>query len=55
MKASVALSEPAREDTTIQQPPTVPKTGGPSPILLIILLVVVTVGVLGWVIKRRFT
>ncbi len=55
MKASVALSEPAREDTTIQQPPTVPKTGGPSPILLISLLVVVTMGVLGWAIKRRFT
>ena len=37
-----------------QQAPTVPRTGGLSPILLISLAVVVAVGLLvGWVIKRR--
>jgi plastocyanin len=40
----------------VQQPPTVPKTGGLSPLLLICSLAVVlmvAVGVLGWVIRRR--
>jgi len=55
MKASVTFGEPQPEATIVQQPPTVPKTGGPSPILLASLLVVVAVGVLSWVIKRRFT
>jgi plastocyanin len=53
MKASVALSEPDREGTITQQPPTVPRTGGVNPILLIGLLVMVAVGVLGWAIRRR--
>jgi len=40
--------------TSVQQPPTtIPRTGGLSPILLISLAVVVTVGLLGWAIKRR--
>ena len=40
----------------VERPPTVPKTGGVSPILLVsgsAVALVVTVGVLGWVIKRR--
>ena len=36
-----------------QQAPTVPRTGGLSPIVLISLAVVVAVGLLGWAIKRR--
>jgi plastocyanin len=40
--------------TTVQQSPTVPRTGGLSPILLISLPVLVAVGAfLGWAIKRR--
>jgi plastocyanin len=39
--------------STVPQPPTVPSTGGLSPILLIGLAVLVAVGVLGCVIKRR--
>ena len=53
MKGSVTFGEPQREGTTVQQPPTVPRTGGLSPILLIGLLMVVAVGLLGWAIKRR--
>jgi plastocyanin len=84
MKGSVIFSEPQREATTVEQPPTnqhpppvqqappvpqpppdpqpspdqqaptVPRTGGLSPILLISLAVVVAVGLLvGWAIKRR--
>jgi len=55
MKAGVALSKP--EGITAQEPPTVPKTGGPSPMILLsgLLVVVVAVGALGWAIKRRFT
>lgn len=42
------------EDTTVQQPPTAPRTGGLDPLLLIGLLVVVaTMGVLGWAARRR--
>jgi plastocyanin len=61
MKGSVAFGAPPGEGTTVQQPPTptdqqpptVPRTGGFSPILPLGLLVVVTVGLLGWAIKRR--
>jgi plastocyanin len=58
---------PVQQPPPIQQPPidqqppatapqptkTIPKTGGPSPILLISLAAVVGVGLLGWAIKRR--
>ncbi len=43
-----------REDTAVQQPPTASRTGGPDPLLLLGLLVVVAaVGVLGWAVRRR--
>ncbi len=42
------------EDTAVQQPPTAPRTGGLDPLLLIGLLVVLaTLGVLGWAVGRR--
>lgn len=42
------------EDTAVQQPPTAPRTGGLDPLLLIGLLVVLaTLGVLGWAVRRR--
>ena len=42
------------EHTTVQQPPTAPRTGGLDPLLLIGLLVVLaTLGVLGWAVRRR--
>src|SRR5215204_2431309 len=67
MKGRVIFGEPQREapavqpappeqqaSTTVQQPPTVPRTGGLSLILLISLPVLVAVGTfLGWAIKRR--
>jgi len=67
MKASVTLSESGqeatttqvvREDTTLQQPPAVPSTGGLNPILLfglfvVMAVVVIGVSVLGWAIRRR--
>lgn len=67
MRASVTLSESGqeatttrvvREDTTGQQPPAVPSTGGLNPILLLglfVVMVVVAIGVsaLGWAIRRR--
>jgi len=67
MKGRVIFGEPQREapavqpappeqqaSTTVQQPPTVPRTGGLSLILLISLPVLVAVGTfLVWPIKRR--
>jgi plastocyanin len=54
MKGSVTFGEPQREGTIVQQPSAVPpRTGGLGPILVIGLLVVIAVGILGWVIKRR--
>ena len=42
------------EDTAVQQPPTAPRTGGLDPLLLLGLLVVLTtLGVLGWAVRRR--
>jgi plastocyanin len=42
------------EDTTVQQPPTAPRTGGLDPLLLIGLFVVLaTLGVLGWAVRRH--
>jgi LPXTG-motif cell wall-anchored protein len=50
----VPTQEP--EDTAVQQPPAAPTTGGlDDPLLLLIglLVIVATVGVLGWAVKRR--
>ena len=43
-----------REDTTVRQPPATPRTGGFNPPLLIgVLMVVATVGLLGWAVRQR--
>jgi plastocyanin len=50
----VPAQEP--EDTAVQQPPAAPRTGGlDDPLLLLIglLVIVATVGVLGWAVRRR--
>ena len=44
------------EDTTVQQPPAAPTTGGLDDQLLVLiglLMIVATVGVLGWAVRRR--
>jgi len=44
----------AVEETTVQQSPTAPRTGGLDPLLLIGLVMVgVAVGILGWAVRRR--
>jgi plastocyanin len=59
MKGSVTFGERGehattqeREGTTVQQPAAVPSTGGLNPFLLMGLLVVITMGALGWLVKR---
>ena len=50
----VPTQEP--EDTAVQLPPAAPRTGGlDDPLLLLIglLVIVATVGVLGWAVRRR--